>query len=644
MLRLYFALGGCLVVFSQVTATSLQPSAAPGPWPGARSGAHAMAFDERRGLTMLYGDRGADASTLWAWDGRQWRAFVGSGPGLRRHIKLVYDRARDRLVMYGGYDDAGLEIRSDTWEWDGRQWLRIEAPGPGPRSSYSLLYDPQRKKVILFGGLSPEGARADTWTWDGKAWTKIADGGPSPRGEAGIVFDRHSRRPLLSGGMTYGVRTLANGRTTLTLQRDQMPPDTWTLDGTTWRLASDTGTPHMGPIVSDPRSGASLRIAGESADGKLLGNLWQWAGGAWRVIPGAEIPARHGAAAALDSWRKRLVVFGGSVDGGKPQSDLWEWDGRRWSQIGPAISASTGVAAQDAPAPRPLAVYSVGAAFDAARGRLVVFGGFGRGGYIGDTWEWDGATWTRFAGSGPPARNAPAMVYDATRRVIVMFGGDTKQTGSLADTWTFDGAAWRQAPGSDAAPPARTTHAMVYDARRQRVVLFGGSDGPKLLGDTWEWDGSRWTQRSSEGPSARTLYGLAYDSARGRTVMFGGMSVFAPDAPSHGDTWEWDGTRWTQVMVSGPSPRDHVAMDYDAARQAVVMHGGGLGDSAPGETWTFDGRAWTPLAPTGPRRRFARLAFDPRTRTMLLFGGFDRQPSSEVWRLSGAAWTRVDPK
>jgi hypothetical protein len=61
--------------------------------------------------------------------------------------------------------------------------------------------------------------------------------------------------------------------------------------------------------------------------------LWQWAGGAWQVIAGAEIPARHGPAAVLDSRRKRLVVFGGSGEGGKPQSDLWEWDGRRWSQI-----------------------------------------------------------------------------------------------------------------------------------------------------------------------------------------------------------------------------------------------------------------------------------------------------------------------
>jgi hypothetical protein len=70
--------------------------------------------------------------------------------------------------------------------------------------------------------------------------------------------------------------------------------------------------------------------------------------------------------------------------------------------------------------PMPAAAYSVGAAFDAARSRLVVFGGFGQGGYVGDTWEWDGSRWARFVGAGPRARNAPAMTFDARANVVVM--------------------------------------------------------------------------------------------------------------------------------------------------------------------------------------------------------------------------------
>lgn len=289
----------------------------------------------------------------------------------------------------------------------------------------------------------------------------------------------------------------------------------------------------------------------------------------------------------------------------------------------------------------PPAAYSVGAAYDAARSRLVVFGGY-RGQYVGDTWEWDGASWTRVAGSGPIARNGPAMVYDEARRQVLLFGGDTRTTGALGDTWAFDGKAWRQL--STSGPPARTCHAMVYDSRRSRVVLFGGNNEGAMLGDTWEWDGQQWTRAATDGPEARTLFGLAYDAVRGRTVLFGGTSRLAPDAPSHGDTWEWDGARWQQRSdVSGPSARDHIAMDYDPVRRVVVMHGGGTGPEARGETWTFDGRAWKRAAAAGPRRRFARLAFDAASKAMLLYGGFDMQPSNELWRFDGTAWEQRSP-
>jgi Galactose oxidase, central domain len=302
-------------------------------------------------------------------------------------------------------------------------------------------------------------------------------------------------------------------------------------------------------------------------------------------------------------------------------------------------------ARQDRPSPVPPevppAAYSVGSAYDAGRHRLVVFGGYLKGAYSGDTWEWDGTAWHRSATTGPPARNSPSLVYDEARRQIVLFGGDTRATGPLSDTWVYDGTSWREiaTPG----PPARTTHQMVYDTRRERVVLFGGSAGTQMFGDTWEWDGRQWSRMATTGPDARTLYGLAYDSARGVVVLFGGTSVLASDAPSFGDTWEWNGARWTAASATGPSPRDHVSMAYDPARRLTIMHGRGTGPDAPGETWAYDGTRWSRLSGTGPRRRFARLDFDIRQRAMLLFGGFDREPSNELWRLRDASWERIAP-
>ncbi len=51
------------------------------------------------------------------------------------------------------------------------------------------------------------------------------------------------------------------------------------------------------------------------------------------------------------------------------------------------VAARAPVAAAQLPPP----LYSVGGAFDSARNRLVIFGGYD-GSYHGDTWEWDGAS------------------------------------------------------------------------------------------------------------------------------------------------------------------------------------------------------------------------------------------------------------
>ena|SRR5437763_3070308 len=85
----------------------------------------------------------------------------------------------------------------------------------------------------------------------------------------------------------------------------------------------------------------------------------------------------------------------------------------------------------------------------------------------------------------------------------------------------------------DVGPLPRSDVAMVFDAARKRVLLFGGASGSTLFNDTWEWDGKCWTQRQDIGPAARAFAGLAYDSTRERAVLFGGagQTVF-------GDTWE----------------------------------------------------------------------------------------------------------
>jgi hypothetical protein len=54
-------------------------------------------------------------------------------------------------------------------------------------------------------------------------------------------------------------------------------------------------------------------------------------------------------------------------------------------------------------------------AYDAARGEVVLFGGWD-GTLLGDTWTWDGTTWTEeHPAISPPARILMGMAYDPGR-------------------------------------------------------------------------------------------------------------------------------------------------------------------------------------------------------------------------------------
>src|SRR5262249_5238027 len=156
----------------------------------------------------------------------------------------------------------------------------------------------------------------------------------------------------------------------------------------------------------------------------------------------------------------------------------------------------------------------------------------------------------------PTSRTSFTMAYDSARGVIVLFGGIRSDSTIhyLADTWECNGTDWMQrTPGSS--PPARAFSAMSYDSGRGGSVLFGGSyyDGTThYYNDTWEWNGTDWTQRTpANSAPSRRYHALAYDSVRGVTVLFGG---FGPGIGIAADTWEWNGTNWTQRNPANRPP------------------------------------------------------------------------------------------
>ena len=69
---------------------------------------------------------------------------------------------------------------------------------------------------------------------------------------------------------------------------------------------------------------------------------------------------------------------------------------------------------------------------------VVLFGGKRDGLLLNDTWVYDGEDWIelRFPVV-PPVRDAHAMFYDERRDSIILFGG-VGETGVLGDTWELN--------------------------------------------------------------------------------------------------------------------------------------------------------------------------------------------------------------
>jgi hypothetical protein len=214
---------------------------------------------------------------------------------------------------------------------------------------------------------------------------------------------------------------------------------------------------------------------------------------------------------------------------------------------------------------------------------------------------------------------------------------------------------WVQ-PTVSSAPSARCCSGIAYDAATFSTLLFGGGNAGTIYGDTWVWR-SGWYQLSpAASPSARSAPGTAYDPTTGTVVLFGG----GDNNGTLNDTWTWNGLTWTQQFptVSPPARAGNQSMVYDAATGTVVLFGGysagtaGFGGVPLGDTWVWNGRTktWTQKFPAlSPSPRRAPLAYDPITRTVVLFGGDNGGGDccniyyNDTWTWNGVTWTKQSP-
>jgi hypothetical protein len=171
---------------------------------------------------------------------------------------------------------------------------------------------------------------------------------------------------------------------------------------------------------------------------------------------------------------------------------------------------------------------------------------------------------------------------------IVLFGGADANGQLLGDTWTFNGASWTEVSPS-VSPPARTgAHMATANAK---VVLFGGEHGQpcpqcQYYGDTWVFDGVTWTEQSVSGPTARASGTMT--TLTGGAFLFGGYGGALDN-----DAWIWNGASWTANPL-GPAGRLWTAA---AAPGGPVVLFGGWNGAVLSDTWIFAGGSWTSPSP-----------------------------------------------
>ena len=488
------------------------------PGPSARRG-HGMVYDEDRGVIVLHGGLG-DTGTLndtWEYDGAWRPVSTGCLPApcdipTDAFFGMAYDPTQGQVVKYGGLTAFGGV--QDTWLYDGADWTRVRALGPGRLIGNRLVFDRARNGVLVYGGwdINPPTLYTDeAWLWDGASQTwsqQTAPNAPAPRIDHGMAYVDVTGETVVIGGR---------------LQSGAYTADSAAYRDSRWlSLTQVEGPPRrIGPVMTTAPDGRVLLFGGEPGLGSAtkFSDAWLFNGRIWERLATPALLPRVAAEGVYDTARDRVLIFGGETNGFVFVNNMESFDGTTWTTLstsGPSPRLQHGMAYD--PVNDRVVVFG-------GLARLTS-GGVGRSNetWIFNPTN-DGWTQVATSTTGPTPRTNAGMTYDPISGRVLMFGGlDDNQ--ELDDMWSFDVAtqSWTQLRPAHI-PPARFWTRMIFAPDRGQVVLFAGT--PRGSGarfdDTWEWDGSDWTEVDARvRPVPKEYHGLGFGGAPAGAVTFGG--------------------------------------------------------------------------------------------------------------------------
>jgi len=204
---------------------------------------------------------------------------------VRNAHSMVYHSLDSRLYLFGGANEQ--EVLSDLWILEGDHWQKMPTKiEPTSRTFASMIYDRAGDRILLFGGSrvlfgsepSTQNMLNDTWEFKNGSWKKIAtENSPIPRAEASMVYDEYRQRVVLFGGYT--------------IQNNEYIKlgDTWEFYENNWHLASKEGPSarHGASMTYVHENNFSVLFGGSTVDkqyGESQGETWIWNGEKWNKL------------------------------------------------------------------------------------------------------------------------------------------------------------------------------------------------------------------------------------------------------------------------------------------------------------------------------------------------------------------------
>ncbi len=297
------------------------------------------------------------------------------GPAAREDHTWTVDGEGRFAYLFGGRD--GGQAFDDLWRYDlvTDTWKRLAPRGakPAPRFGHNAVWTADRG-LVVFAGQRGTDFFGDLWAYDPTtdSWSELPGNGSAPKARYGsCMILGLDGRLWISHGFTFAGRfddtrayNLATERWTSIAPDGRRPGERCLHDcftSATGELVLYGGQDNTSAALADlwvtrpdgtwerqtdPRSGARRLYAvteagpeawvfgGVGADNDPLGDLWRIDRETLKFEPetvtGATPSARYGATLITDAARGRLLLFGGQ--GQRARADLW--------QLGPAATSS----------------------------------------------------------------------------------------------------------------------------------------------------------------------------------------------------------------------------------------------------------------------------------------------------------------